>query len=66
MWQSFIVLGIIPGTNIQTDLNFWLVLNALFILFMTRRFWRAMGMNLRIRFIAWRLSYTFDHASLSL
>ena len=27
--QSFIVLGIIPGTNIQTTLNFWIIVGML-------------------------------------
>lgn len=27
--QSFVVLGIIPGTNIQTTLNFWIVFTIL-------------------------------------
>lgn len=27
--QSFIVLGIIPGTNIQTNLNFWIMVAIL-------------------------------------
>ena len=27
--QSFIVLGIVPGTNIQTTLNFWIAVSAL-------------------------------------
>lgn len=29
--QSFIVLGYIPGTNIQTNLNFWLVVYLLVV-----------------------------------
>ena len=29
--QSFIVLGYIPGTNIQTNLNFWLVVYVLIL-----------------------------------
>lgn len=65
MWQSFIVLGIIPGTNIQTNLNFWLVLNALFVLFVTRRFWYNLAVKLRVRIIAWQLAYAFDHAPLA-
>ena len=36
--QSFIVLGIIPGTHIQTTLNFWLAVYMLLsvIFFRTR------------------------------
>jgi hypothetical protein len=58
--QSFIVLGIIPGTNIQTNLNFWV-----FVFFLTRRFWYARAVSLRIRLVAWRLAHTFDHFELA-
>jgi hypothetical protein len=34
--QSFIVLGIIPGTDIQTNLNFWIMVAALSTLFLLR------------------------------
>lgn len=36
--QSFIVLGIIPGTHIQTTLNFWLAVYILLsaVVFRTR------------------------------
>jgi hypothetical protein len=66
MWQSFIVLGIIPGTNIQTNLNFWLAMNVLFALFLLRRSIYALAVNLYIRCIAWQLAYAFDHAPLML
>jgi hypothetical protein len=59
--QSFIVLGIIPGTNIQTNLNFWVFVSFLYIFFLTRRFWYARAVSLRIRLVAWRLAHTFDH-----
>ena len=34
--QSFIVLGIIPGTNIQTNLNFWIIVSSLLVLIAMR------------------------------
>lgn len=55
--QNFIVLGIIPGTNIQTDLNFWLGVYTLFALFLSRNFWRAQLGLLPLRFAAWRITY---------
>jgi hypothetical protein len=66
MWQSFIVLGIIPGTNIQTNLNFWIGMNVLFVLFLSRRFWRARAIDIHTRLIAWQLAYAFDHAPMAL
>jgi hypothetical protein len=34
--QSFIVLGIIPGTNIQTNLNFWVIIYIVLTVVMLR------------------------------
>jgi hypothetical protein len=34
--QSFIVLGIIPGTNIQTNLTFWIIVSLLVTLILCR------------------------------
>lgn len=64
--QSFIVLGIIPGTNIQTDLNFWILVSLLYALLLTRRFWFALAADIRMRALAFWLAYTFDHAELAL
>lgn len=64
--QSFIVLGIIPGTNIQLDLNFWIVASCLYALVLTRRFWFARLADLRTCVVAFWLAYTFDHSDLAL
>jgi len=45
--QSFIVLGIIPGTNIQTDLNFWVGVTAVLILVSQRAHIRAARDSIR-------------------
>lgn len=34
--QSFIVLGIVPGTNFQTTFNFWLTVAAILLVFVMR------------------------------
>lgn len=46
--QSFIVLGIIPGTNIQTNLNFWLVVAGLLGILMLRGWIVALRRSMRI------------------
>jgi hypothetical protein len=54
--QSFIVLGIIPGTNIQTDLNFWVAMSILYAVFITRRFWYTRLRQLHVRYVAWQIT----------
>jgi len=54
--QSFIVLGIIPGTNFQTDLNFWVAVSILYAVFMTRRFWFARLRQPHVRYMTWPIS----------
>jgi len=34
--QSFIVLGIIPGTNIQTTLGFWVIISVMLLVVLFR------------------------------
>ena len=35
--QSFVVLGIIPGTNFQTTFNFWLTVAVVLLVFAMRK-----------------------------
>jgi hypothetical protein len=42
VFQNFIVLGIIPGTNVQINFGLWLALVSLAILvWELRRFWHS-------------------------
>jgi hypothetical protein len=62
--QSFIVLGIIPGTNIQTTLNFWLVVTILFALIAFRRPLQAFRGFAQRQLIAYRIARTIDACEL--
>jgi hypothetical protein len=59
--QAFIVLGIIPGTHIQTTLNFWIMVSLLFgILVLRRALVMARNMayyEVRVR----KIAYTIRH-----
>lgn len=41
--QSFIVLGIIPGTTIQTNLNFWIIVTLVVFLLGSFRYWLSLA-----------------------
>lgn len=62
--QSFIVLGIIPGTNIQTTLNFWLVVAALVVAITFRRPLQAFRNFVQRQLIAYRIARTIDGCQL--
>jgi hypothetical protein len=49
--QSFIVLGIIPGTDIQTNLNFWISVSFLLMAVTFRAQLRAFQ-----KFVQWYLA----------
>jgi hypothetical protein len=54
--QSFIVLGIIPGTNLQLTFNFWLYVAILLVCWpMLRSLWRQRA-SLHTYYIALVLS----------
>lgn len=62
--QSFIVLGIIPGTDIQTNLNFWIAFTALLTVFAFRNRFRA-GRNGIRKYVAIRkIAYTIRNYEL--
>ena len=63
--QSFIVLGIIPGTNIQTNLNFWIAVTAVLILFACRGQLRAARNSLRTHLAVHKIARTIDHCQFS-
>ena len=62
--QNFIVLGIIPGTNFQTDLNFWIYVSIVFMLLINRRRFYVLGKHLHLRFIAWRITQAVNNFDL--
>jgi hypothetical protein len=63
--QSFIVLGIIPGTNIQTTLNFWLAVTALLVLLIFRRRLQAVGSRVRRELMVRRIARTIETSELA-
>lgn len=59
--QSFIVLGIIPGTNIQTNLDFWIWVSIMLSIFACRNLFFATG-KLVLKFLALhQIAYTIRH-----
>ena len=62
--QSFIVLGIIPGTNIQITLNFWLAVTALLVVFMLRKRLKVARNSVQRQLIAYRIARTIDSCEL--
>lgn len=63
--QSFIVLGIIPGTNIQTTLNFWVGVAFLLAVYILRgRLWAARS-HLRLYLAVRQIAHTIKHCEFS-
>jgi len=58
--QNFIVLGIIPGTNIQTGLNFWLTVTVLLTLVVFRRHFVAFRNFLQRQMVAHSIARAID------
>lgn len=63
--QSFIVLGIIPGTNIQTTLNFWLGVTCLLVLLAVRKQLKAGRSFLQRQLVALRIAHAIDSYELN-
>ncbi|GEM_PF-1132200 len=62
--QSFIVLGIIPGTNIQTTLNFWLAVTAILVLVTFRRRMWALCSYVQRQLVVRRIAHTIKNYEL--
>jgi galactitol-specific phosphotransferase system IIC component len=58
--QSFIVLGIIPGTNFQTTLNFWLTVAAILVVFSMRKHIILARRQVQRALIARRIAHAID------
>jgi len=58
--QSFIVLGIVPGTNIQTTLNFWLVVTILLAVIAFRRYLKTFRSFVQQQLAARRIARTIN------
>jgi hypothetical protein len=58
--QSFIVLGIIPGTSIQTTLNFWIMVYMLVVLLVCRAQLVAARNELQSYFVARLIAHTIN------
>jgi len=59
--QSFIVLGIIPGTDIQTNLNFWIIVGALLCVVACRMRLVAAHDRLQSYIIVRKMARVIDH-----
>ncbi len=59
--QSFIVLGIIPGTNIQTNLNFWIYVAIVLAILASRNLLNVALKQLRKYFALQQIAYTIEH-----
>jgi hypothetical protein len=62
--QNFIVLGIIPGTNIQTNFGFWIGMAAVFGLLLTRYRWVTIGARARNYLLLRKIARTIDRFDL--
>lgn len=62
--QNFIVLGIIPGTNIQTNLNFWLLVAVGLVGFILRLHILAGLERLQRYLVIRRIARTINHLDL--
>jgi len=62
--QSFIVLGIIPGTNIQTNLNFWLTISSIVLLLVLRTRIIALRNYAQRVLLAHQIARTINHFEL--
>lgn len=58
--QSFIVLGIIPGTHIQTTLNFWISVYALLSIVLFRARLLLLRNNLQSYMTALQIAHTIN------
>lgn len=58
--QSFIVLGIIPGTNFQTNLNFWIIVSSLLTLVAMRTQLIAIRNSMQIVMAARKIARTIN------
>lgn len=59
--QSFIVLGIIPGTNIQTNLNFWIYVAIILTILASYNQLNNARKHLRKHFALRQIAYTIEH-----
>lgn len=59
--QSFIVLGIIPGTNIQTTLNFWITVAIVLTVLASYGRLNASRKWLRRHFAMHQIAYTIEN-----
>ncbi len=62
--QSFIVLGIVPGTNFQTTFNFWLTITVLLGVFALRRYIVAARRYVQRELTARRIAHAIDRCQL--
>ncbi|HUB93302.1 MAG TPA: hypothetical protein VMB52_02260 [Verrucomicrobiae bacterium] len=62
--QSFIVLGIIPGTTIQTTFNFWVALSVLMLVLVLRRQIVMARRRTQTYIAARRIAHTIDSYTL--
>lgn len=58
--QSLIVLGIIPGTDIQTNLNFWILMYALIAIVAFRAQLFAMRAYVQRQLTIFRIAHTIN------
>lgn len=63
--QSFIVLGIIPGTNIQTNLNFWLIVATALLVFVLRAQLVAARNFIQLLITAQKIAHIINHFELT-
>jgi hypothetical protein len=62
--QNFIVLGIVPGTNLQLTFNFWLLaIAALVGLLAIKRAWRYRD-ALRVYIVSVQLDWVIDRSQM--
>lgn len=59
--QNFIVLGIIPGTSIQINLNFWIGAFVLFLIALSSSRLYSLLATIKQYFIIRRIAYAIDH-----
>ena len=62
--QSFIVLGIIPGTHFQTTFNFWLTVAVLLLVFGFRRHIIVARRHVQRELAARRIARAIDRCQL--
>jgi len=62
--QNFIVLGIIPGTNYQTSLNFWVGVTLCLLAILSTRRLLALARHIHTYLLARRLARFINHFDL--